>query len=232
MISEGTTPLTLRAKVTTISLVMLSVLAIALGAAWITADGNPSETSSVSRVRIPPAPRQTALHTDELGVDDGTYVAASYVMALNSASLAAFADGIGQATDYVNAVVAEEARQAEAARIAEEQAQAAREAAVRQSPPSAPAPSGQTAPSSQGMSSGGHSDAWWHGVANCEQGGRNDPYYGYFSWMDGSAAGLSWDQQVAKSNALLAQVKSSGGGESPAWAPACVAAGYAASPGG
>jgi hypothetical protein len=92
-------------------------------------------------------------------------------------------------------------------------------AASRQAP-SAPAPrGGARAP---------HSDAWWRGVAVCEQGGRNDPYYGYFSWMDGSAAGMTWDEQVAKSNALLATVPS----ESPAWAPACVAAGYAASPGG
>jgi hypothetical protein len=73
-----------------------------------------------------------------------------------------------------------------------------------------------------------HSDAWWWGVAVCEQGGRNDAYFGYFSWMDGSAAGLTWDQQVAKSNALLSRVSS----ESPAWAPSCVAAGYRASPGG
>lgn len=77
-------------------------------------------------------------------------------------------------------------------------------------------------------SSGPHSDAWWWGVAICEQGGRNDPYFGYFSWMDGSAAGMTWEDQVAKSNALLASVSS----ESPAWAPSCVAAGYAASPGG
>lgn len=76
--------------------------------------------------------------------------------------------------------------------------------------------------------SGPHSDAWWWGVAICEQGGRNDPYFGYFSWMDGSAAGLTWEQQVAKSNALLSRVSS----ESPAWAASCVAAGYRASPGG
>ena len=76
--------------------------------------------------------------------------------------------------------------------------------------------------------SGPHSDAWWWGVAICEQGGRNDPYFGFFSWMDGSAGGLSWEEQVAKSNALLSRVSS----ESPAWAPSCVAAGYRASPGG
>lgn len=77
-------------------------------------------------------------------------------------------------------------------------------------------------------SSNGHSDAWWMGVAQCEQGGRNDPYFGYFSFMDGSQGGKPWAEQVAAGNALLA----SAGSESPAWAPACVAAGYAASPGG
>lgn len=75
---------------------------------------------------------------------------------------------------------------------------------------------------------GGHSDAWWTGVAQCEQGGRNDPFFGYFSFMDGSMGGQPWSVQVAAGNALLASV----GSESPAWAPACVAAGYAASPGG
>lgn len=76
--------------------------------------------------------------------------------------------------------------------------------------------------------SGGHSDAWWMGVAQCEQGGRNDPYFGYFSFMDGSQGGRSWSEQVAAGNALLAGQAS----ESPAWAPSCIAAGYAASPGG
>lgn len=78
------------------------------------------------------------------------------------------------------------------------------------------------------VNAGPHSDAWWGGVAQCEQGGRNDPYFGYFSWMDGSAAGLTWDQQVAKSNDLLARA----GREIGPWAASCVAAGYRASPGG
>lgn len=73
-----------------------------------------------------------------------------------------------------------------------------------------------------------HSDAWWWGVAICEQGGRNDPYFGYFSWMDGSAAGMTWEEQVAKSNDLLIRA----GREVGPWAASCVAAGYAASPGG
>jgi hypothetical protein len=75
---------------------------------------------------------------------------------------------------------------------------------------------------------GPHSDQWWMGVARCEQGGRNDEYFGYFSFMDGSAAGKSWAEQVAMGNAVLARSRS----ESPAWAPSCVAAGYTASPGG
>jgi hypothetical protein len=117
---------------------------------------------------------------------------------------------------YIAGLIAEEQAQAEAARIAAEQ-EAARQASM-----SAPAqPSGS-------RSSGGHSDAWWMGVAICEQGGRNDPYFGYFSFMDGSQGGKPWAEQVAAGNALLARV----GSESPAWAPACVAAGYAASPGG
>lgn len=73
-----------------------------------------------------------------------------------------------------------------------------------------------------------HSDAWWHGVAICEQGGRNDPYFGYFSFMDGSAGGKSWDEQVAMGNALLARV----GHEIGPWAESCVRAGYNASPSG
>jgi len=73
---------------------------------------------------------------------------------------------------------------------------------------------------------GAHSDAWWQGVSVCEQSGVNSPYYGYFSIMDGSAAGLSWDQQVAMANQIIAR---SGDG---AWAQSCQNAGYAASPSG
>ncbi len=76
--------------------------------------------------------------------------------------------------------------------------------------------------------SGPHSDAWWWGVAVCEQGGRNDEWFGFFSWMDGSARGMTWEEQVAKSNALLATVSS----ESPAGAAICVQRGDEASPGG
>lgn len=75
---------------------------------------------------------------------------------------------------------------------------------------------------------GPHSDAWWMGVAVCEQGGRNDPYYGYFSFMDGSSAGKSWEEQVAMGNALLARV----GHEIGPWAESCVRAGYRSSPSG
>lgn len=92
-------------------------------------------------------------------------------------------------------------------------------------PPPAPIQPQYQAPAPR---SGRHSDAWWMGVAQCEQGGRNDPYFGYFSFMDGSQGGRPWADQVAAGNALLAGQAS----ESPAWAPSCVAAGYAASPGG
>lgn len=121
------------------------------------------------------------------------------------------ADRVGT---YLVAVA--DAERAEAERVETERVAAA--AAAARVPVAAAAPS----------TGGGHSDAWWHGVAVCEQGGRNDPYFGYFSFMDGSQGGRPWADQVAAGNALLARVSS----ESPAWAPSCVAAGYAASPGG
>lgn len=85
----------------------------------------------------------------------------------------------------------------------------------------APVPNG---PQSVGQSS--HSDSWWRGVSSCEQGGQDNPFYGYFSVMDGSSAGLSWAQQVTLANGIIAEYGDS------AWAAPCVAAGYAASPGG
>lgn len=73
----------------------------------------------------------------------------------------------------------------------------------------------------------GHSEAWWRAVAICEQGGRNDDFFGYFSYMDGSAGGgMSWADQVAKGNRTIATFGDH------AWAAQCVAAGYRASPGG
>jgi hypothetical protein len=107
----------------------------------------------------------------------------------------------------------------EQTRLADAAAAAARMAQARPTP---------GPPATSGGASGPHSDAWWWGVAVCEQGGRNDPYFGYFSWMDGSAAGMTWDQQVAKSNDLLRRA----GREVGPWAASCVAAGYRASPGG
>lgn len=71
-----------------------------------------------------------------------------------------------------------------------------------------------------------HTEAWWQGVARCEQGGRNDPFFGYFSIMDGSAGGLDWSTQVGMANRIIARHGDY------AWASACVAAGYAASPSG
>jgi hypothetical protein len=74
--------------------------------------------------------------------------------------------------------------------------------------------------------SGGHSDAFWRGVSVCEQGGRNDPFFGYFSIMDGSAGGLPWATQVQMANGIISRYGDS------AWAASCVAAGYASSPSG
>ena len=72
-----------------------------------------------------------------------------------------------------------------------------------------------------------HSNSWWIGVSICEQGGRNDPYFGYFSYMDGSeGGGKSWAEQVKRGNETIAQYGDH------AWAPRCVAAGYRAAPGG
>ena len=110
----------------------------------------------------------------------------------------------GRISEYMAAVVAE--REREAARQAEIARQQTARPVVR--------------------NTGAHSDAWWHGVAVCEQGGRNHPFFGYFSIMDGSAGGLDWGTQVAMANGIISRY---GDG---AWAAACVAAGYRESPGG
>lgn len=93
-------------------------------------------------------------------------------------------------------------------------------------PPAPPAPVETSYVPQPAASSGPHSDAWWHGVSVCEQGGRNDAYFGYFSIMDGSAGGLDWSTQVAMANGIISRYGDS------AWAASCVAAGYAASPSG
>lgn len=102
------------------------------------------------------------------------------------------------------------------------------EAMTPRPPPPAPRRTDPAPVRAASGGSGGHSDAWWQGVAMCEQGGRNDPYFGYFSFMDGSQGGKPWADQVAAGNALLARA----GREVGPWAAACVAAGYRASPGG
>ncbi len=59
----------------------------------------------------------------------------------------------------------------------------------------------------------------------------NDSYFGYFSYMDGSAGGKSWAEQVAMGNSTVSRYgedMNSGG----AWAHKCVMAGYSASPSG
>ncbi len=96
----------------------------------------------------------------------------------------------------------------------EQRARAARDRAAAQARAVAPA------------NHGAHSDAWWHGVSVCEQGGRNDSFFGYFSIMDGSAGGLSWGTQVGMANQIIDRAGDY------AWAAACVHAGYAAAPGG
>jgi hypothetical protein len=80
-------------------------------------------------------------------------------------------------------------------------------------------------------SSGPHSDAWWHGVAVCEEGGVNDSWNGYFGKIDGAWAGQDWATQVAEANALAAQFgeRESQGG---AWADSSIDCGYLAAPGG
>src|SRR5215471_5536891 len=71
------------------------------------------------------------------------------------------------------------------------------------SPTVAPPMRPPTLPAAAG--GGGHSDAWWSGVSVCEQGGRNDPYFGYFSIMDGSAGGLDWSTQVGMANGIISR---------------------------
>lgn len=120
------------------------------------------------------------------------------------------------ATRTAARIAQEAADAAEAQRAADEVA--ARQRAVQTVPAS---PSPVTPP-------GGHSDLWWSGVAGCEEGGNNDAFYGYFGKIDGAWAGLSWEEQVARGNALLLAV----GHEVGPWAQRCVNAGYAASPSG
>lgn len=48
------------------------------------------------------------------------------------------------------------------------------------------------------------SEAFWHKVAVCEEGGQNHPYFGYFGKIDGAWAGLSWDEQVRRARELWA----------------------------
>ena len=111
------------------------------------------------------------------------------------------------------------ARAAEEARVAAEAQKAAEDAQRAARPVSAIPMTGTGAP---------HTDLWWSGVAMCEQGGQNHPYFGYFSFMDGSSGGKTWEEQVAMGNDLLIRA----GREIGPWAESCVRAGYAASPNG
>lgn len=182
-------------------LIALPVAAIVLLGGWAALPSTDSEPAAIDTSK-PPSTR-------------GPIVAvATFVDFDEQFEIAAEAARVAAYLAELEAARLEAERQAALQRAAEAAAAARQAAAV---------PTIRTA-----NGSGPHSDAWWWGVAICEQGGRNDPYFGYFSWMDGSAGGLTWEQQVAKSNALLSRVSS----ESPAWAASCVAAGYRASPGG
>ncbi len=134
--------------------------------------------------------------------------------------------GIWQAPPDLGLAVLEadhQARLAEEARLEAERVESERLAAEEAARLAA-----RQIPSANPRSSGPHTDAWWWGVAICEQGGRNDPYFGYFSFMDGSSGGKTWAEQVEMGNALLARA----GREIGPWAESCVRAGYAASPSG
>lgn len=134
---------------------------------------------------------------------------ATFAVAREPAEVAVVAGYEAELTRSLEEWLAELGRQHALAQ-AEAEARAAEEAA-------------RSAPTS---SAGAHSDAWWRAVAVCEQSGENDPFFGYFSIMDGSAGGLDWATQVAMANGIIARY---GDG---AWAASCVAAGYAAAPGG
>jgi hypothetical protein len=95
------------------------------------------------------------------------------------------------AIDYVVALQVQEGATFVAA-VQEAEAQAARAALVRQRNVVA-------------VTNGPSSGSSYQALANCEQGGRNHPYFGYFSIMDGSAGGKSWDQQVAMVQAIKAR---------------------------
>lgn len=72
-----------------------------------------------------------------------------------------------------------------------------------------------------------HTDAWWHAISICEQGGRNDNFFGYFSLMDGSAGGgKSWATQVAMAQRIIDRAGDH------AWASKCVSEAYGAAPNG
>jgi hypothetical protein len=87
---------------------------------------------------------------------------------------------------------------------------------------------GQSAPASISTPTAGSGDSGWQQVAICEEGGRNDPTYGYFgimpsSWaaqgMSGTAGDYDWATQVAVGDRI------NGGG--PPWCPpSCSAGGY------
>jgi hypothetical protein len=122
--------------------------------------------------------------------------------------------------EYATAVLDNQAAQAFAT------AEAA-QASARAASSSTQTGSGRSAPTSTPITSG-PGDGGWQQVAICEEGGRNDPTYGYFgimpsSWaaegMGGTAGDYDWATQVTVGDRI------NGGG--PPWAPAgCASAGY------
>lgn len=132
---------------------------------------------------------------------------------------------------YIDTVRAEELELAIAEQLAAAEAYVASVRAAQNAAAAAARRIATASPANRG-SSGGHSDAWWRGIATCEEGGRNDPYYGFFGKIDGAWAGLSWDEQVARANALLAQAGAERLSQHGPWADHSVDCAYAASPGG
>jgi hypothetical protein len=111
--------------------------------------------------------------------------AVAFVESVRLAEAIAYVEAVQVAVAYVAAVQAQEAEQARQEALRASQT-------VSQRVPAPSAPSGS-----------------YTALAVCEQGRNGQPYnapfYGYFSIMDGSAAGKSWDQQVAMVQAIKAR---------------------------
>lgn len=192
-----------RAEAVAVTFVVAASFVLALTAALTPAAQSRSKPPAVPRVQ--PAVLSSSS-------SDGVALAASQAP---ESALQIIGEERAAEEARVAAELAERAAAAEAERLAEADRVARARAAMANPVVPAGAPS-----------RGPHSDAWWHGVSICEQSGNNHPFFGYFSIMDGSAGGLDWATQVGMANGIISRY---GDG---AWAASCVAAGYAASPGG